>query len=397
MELISNKAYRFLFAGGIVNGIGDRFSQVAVLTLLLNLTSSGIVVGAALAIRIVPYLLFSSVGGWLSDRFSRKKIMIITDLIRVNIALLFLFVNDANDIWIVYSALFLLAVGEAIYQPTRKSLIPRLVKKENLIKVNILEQAMLGIVLVMGSLTGGVVAFWLGSNVSFILNAASFLLAAYFISVIDIKKKVFSITSNRSFFVDIGIVWKVIRQSTILKWVLILEFLIPIGDGIFNVLISIYPVQIYHLGDLGIGLFYGALGIGLVLNFFVSRKIVGPLLLIGFVSLIGEGIAQLLVSQLSNLVVVILLVILVSFIGGIGNICFDTIVMRNADEQHHGSVFGILNTVSNVMLGLSMLGAGLLLEVLTPRKLGLIGGGVSCLIGGMLMLYLLGKKGKLFQ
>jgi hypothetical protein len=52
------KNYLRLFLAGIVNGIGDRFSQVALLALLLELTGSGLVVGIALAIRVVPFLLW---------------------------------------------------------------------------------------------------------------------------------------------------------------------------------------------------------------------------------------------------------------------------------------------------------------------------------------------------
>lgn len=61
--LAKERNYRWLFFSGLVNGIGDRFSQVAVLTMLLELTGSGLAVGGALSIRIIPYLLFSYAGG----------------------------------------------------------------------------------------------------------------------------------------------------------------------------------------------------------------------------------------------------------------------------------------------------------------------------------------------
>ena len=121
------KNYLRLFLAGIVNGIGDRFSQVALLALLLELTGSGFAVGVALAIRVVPFLLFGPLGGFLADRFSRKKILIITDLSRIAFAISFVLVNNESDIWIVYLSTFVLAAGEAIYAPARKSFIPLLV------------------------------------------------------------------------------------------------------------------------------------------------------------------------------------------------------------------------------------------------------------------------------
>ncbi|EIJ79344.1 hypothetical protein PB1_17344 [Bacillus methanolicus PB1] len=68
--LHKEKKYVRLFLAGIVNGIGDRFSQVALLALLLELTDSGFAVGIALAIRVVPFLIFGPFGGFLADRLS---------------------------------------------------------------------------------------------------------------------------------------------------------------------------------------------------------------------------------------------------------------------------------------------------------------------------------------
>ncbi|WP_306792891.1 MFS transporter [Neobacillus paridis] len=79
----------------------------------------------------MPYLIFAPIGGRLADRFSRKNILVTTDLVRIVFALSFLMVHGKEDLWIVYVSTFMLAAGEAIYSPTRKSAIPQLVYKEN--------------------------------------------------------------------------------------------------------------------------------------------------------------------------------------------------------------------------------------------------------------------------
>lgn len=170
-------SYRRLFAAGLVNGIGDRFSQVAVLGMLLSLTGSGLAVGLTFAIRLVPYLVFGPIGGWLADRFTKKSIMLFTDAIRIFFALTPLLVRDVGNVWIIYVSSFALSAGEAIYAPARMSLIPRLVRRENLLAVNSLEQAMTGFVLIGGSVTGGILAAAVGGQVSFVLNAVSFLVS----------------------------------------------------------------------------------------------------------------------------------------------------------------------------------------------------------------------------
>jgi hypothetical protein len=61
------KNYQKLFLSGTINGLGNRFSQVAIFTLLYQMTGSGMAIGIFLAVRMVPFLLFGPIGGiWIS-------------------------------------------------------------------------------------------------------------------------------------------------------------------------------------------------------------------------------------------------------------------------------------------------------------------------------------------
>ncbi|WML48074.1 hypothetical protein RCG23_22755 [Neobacillus sp. PS3-34] len=87
--------------------------------------------------------------------------MFTTDFIRAIIAISFLFINTADDMWIVYTGSFLLSSGEALYGPARKAGIPAIVQTGRIKEVNSWEQVSLGFVLIIGALSGGVVAFLL--------------------------------------------------------------------------------------------------------------------------------------------------------------------------------------------------------------------------------------------
>ncbi|RKO63678.1 MFS transporter [Caldibacillus debilis] len=370
------KNYFKLFLAGIVNGIGDRFSQVALLALLLELTGSGRAVGLALAIRVVPSFLFGPLGGFLADRFSRKKILMITDLSRIAFAVSFVLADDRSDLWMVYLGTFALAAGEAIYAPARKSFIPLLVKKENIIKINSMEQVMVGAVLIAGSFSGGMAAFFFGPDLTFWLNGLSFLLAAAIIySIPDanpnrpVRKK-----GESDILHSLKTVKKFMAASAPLSIAFLFEFIVPLFNGIDNVLISVYAVQEFHLGDLGVGLFYGALGIGLMLSSIIARRLHRLLLFAGLAALLFEGLFHMILSQVSLVPLACILYISVSFASGICNTCFDSIVMKEMPREHQGFVFGILTTVSNTLIGISMFAAGILLEAVPNRMLGLIGG-----------------------
>lgn len=374
--VVGEKQYRKLFLAGVVNGIGDRFSSVAVLAMLLQVTGSGLAVGMTLAIRLIPYIFFGPLGGWLADRFSRKVILITTDLLRIVFALSFLFVHSKEDLWLVYVSSFILAAGEAVYAPARKSAIPLLVKQEQLVKVNSLEQVMIGIVLIGGAFSGGIVASIFGAHITFWFNAASFLGAAIILSTITFPEKEkqvndeMKLEKQTQWFVFKRVIW----MSLPVQILFICEIMLAFMNGIDNVLISVYAVNEYGLGDVGVGFFYGALGIGLTLSYSVANRLRKNFFVTGLLCLMLEGIFLLLLSRTHFVIFAFLLFCGAAFMSGIGNACFDTILMKEIPVQYQGTMFGLLATIGNTILGISMFLSGLALHYLTPRSMGMIGG-----------------------
>ncbi|GGF12699.1 MFS transporter [Halobacillus andaensis] len=376
-------SYLYLFRAGIVNGIGDRFSQVAVLALVLEITGSGLLVGLVMGIRVVPYLIFSLLGGKLADRFNRRMLMIVTDLIRFPFALIFLFVESSEQLWILYVGVAVLACGEAFYQPVRKSTIGSIVKKNQLAKVNALEQVIVGVVLILGSISGGVVAFFLGEKVSFILNAVTFLVAAWFL------KKLPDTPSTSSNIKEEAGVEKSWNQVGFVVWtVIIIQLLTPVTDGIFNVLISLYGAETFQLGDLGIGLLYGALGAGLVLSFYITSLIKKRMLSLAVMAVGMEGAMQITASVSPSIWLAACLFVLISAVGGVSAACLDTIVMSRTKPEHQGRVFGLLESLTNTQLGLAMLAAGILVDLYSPRWVGMIGGMLNIAIAALCVIFL---------
>lgn len=373
--LKKEKHYQKLFIAGIVNGVGDRFSSVAVLAMVIQLTGSGVSAGITLAVRMVPFLVFGPIGGKLADHFSRKNILITTDLIRIVFALSFLFVQTKGDLWIVYVSSFVLAAGEAIYTPARKSTIPLLINKKHIVTVNGLEQALSGIVLIGGAISGGLVASVFGSGMTFWLNAASFLGAAVLISTIPFpKRNLVNIANQHQKERVFHIFKKVIKMSAPVQIVFLWDILIATMNGIDNVLISVYAVNEYHLGDMGVGLFYGALGMGVTISSFVSNRLRKHFLMTGLGCLIVEGVFLLFLSRIHFVVLAVFIFFSLAFFSGIGNACFDTILMKEIPAKHQGTMFGLFTTISNPILGLSMMVSGAALEYMKPRTLGFIGG-----------------------
>src|SRR6188474_3680823 len=89
--LRSNRSFRQLWLGQVVSQMGDWFDTIALYTIILTLTGSGRDVGLLLVARFVPSFLFGPLAGVVADRFSRQKIMIVSDVLRAVVVLGFLF------------------------------------------------------------------------------------------------------------------------------------------------------------------------------------------------------------------------------------------------------------------------------------------------------------------
>jgi MFS family permease len=367
--------YRKLFFAGIINGIGDRFSQVALLTLILQMTGSGLSVGITLALRMLPFLFLGPFSSVIAARLSRKRLLIYTDFSRAFIALSFLWIDSPNDMWIIYVGSFLLASGEALYSPTRRASIPSIISRENMKQVNSWEQVLLGFVLIIGALTGGLVSFTFGAKAAFTINILSFLIAGLIITTmpsleVQSKKEVVKESDN----VKMAYLFSLVTSSPLLLLLVSIDFVIPLTNGIENVLLSVYAIETFDAADLGVGVLYSVLGTGLIISPIITKRIKGHYLLFAFTCMMMEGIILLLISQSQSFAFVILLFGVLTIFAGVGNTLLDTVVMETVPLRFQGLYFGISATIANSLLGLSMFITGVLLELFQPRTMGVING-----------------------
>lgn len=382
------KSYRKLFLAGIINGIGDRFSQVALLTLILQMTGSGLSVGITMALRMIPFLLFSPLSGKLAAKFERKKVLIITDLSRALIALSFLVIDDARDMWIVYASSFLLASGEAVYSPIRKSSIPAIVSAKSLKNINAWEQVLTGFVLVIGAFSGGVVSYFLGAKAAFFINILSFVGAGWILSTLprlEPRQSTAELSGNKS--VNYKKLFPILASTSFLMMLLLFESVIPLINGIENVLLSVYAVETFAKADLGVGIFYSVLGAGLVISPIFTKMIKSKFLLFSFLCIIGEGLFLTAVSQTQFFLLAALFFGMTAIFSGVGNALLDTVAMETIPAKWHGLYFGLTATISNTMIGISMFLSGVVLEWFDPRDLGLFGGIMYIFAGSMFLLW----------
>jgi MFS family permease len=171
--LKTNRNYRWTWSGQVVSEIGDHFNNVAVFSLALANTRSGLVVTGIMLSRAIPAVLAGPVAGVVLDRLDRKRIMIASDLIRAVVAIGFILAIPRSETSLLYLLSALLMFASPFFTSGRSAILPTIANKEELHTANSLTQTTQWMTLTIGAFLGGTTVVQFGYKWAFAFNALS--------------------------------------------------------------------------------------------------------------------------------------------------------------------------------------------------------------------------------
>lgn len=178
---LRNRDFRLLFTGRFVSLLGDGAFLVAVAWEAYTLSNSPTalsLLGVALTVPLIALLL---IGGVVSDRNDRRRVMMIADLVRAAALAVLgaLAVAGALQLWemVVIAAVY--GGAEAFFDPASDAILPQIVEESELVRANALEQMVRPLALRMaGPAIGGLLIGLLGTGAAFLADGATFLVSA---------------------------------------------------------------------------------------------------------------------------------------------------------------------------------------------------------------------------
>ena len=390
-----NPNFRRLWIAQIVSENGDWFYTLAIYSLLLDLTGKASSIALALVLQVLPHTLLGPLSGMVNDRFSRRKIMIATDLLRMVIVACMLLVRSRGSVWVIYPLLFLETVMVAFFEPARSAVIPNVVAEGDVIVANTLSSATWSFDLAIGSVLGGIVAAWLGRDAVFVLNALSFAVSALLISRMHFVES-HADEANRH-PEDQGAGWSSIRAGfryiandpklaavvslkagvSILgaSWVLL-----PVmGERVFPVAIA--GISHARAALFGMSLLMGGRGVGALLGPLFASHWTGQResslrlgVLLGFI--LG-GIGYLLLSGAHNIWVAFAVIVLAHSGTSTVWVFSTTLLHLNTEDRFLGRIFGADLAISMFVLAAASWVAGQALDSgVSPRTVA-VGTGIA--------------------
>jgi len=168
--------YRRYFAGQIVSLSGNWMQMVAEVWLVLSLTGSGVAVGMTTALQFLPILLFGAWGGVLADRFSKRRLLIVTQALMAlpAIALFAVTTSGAVEVWMVLALVFVRGTVNAVDNPTRQSFAIEMVGPDRVVNAVSLNSVLIHAARLVGPAIAGILIATVGIAPCFALNALSF-------------------------------------------------------------------------------------------------------------------------------------------------------------------------------------------------------------------------------
>jgi MFS family permease len=386
LRSLHNRTFRWLWASGLLMGFGNWMQRLTIGWLVLDQTGSVFLTAVSFAIRSAPNLVFGPISGAIADRYSRRRVLMITAGVKglIAVGLWLLALQPDVFIWGVMALVALAGVTSAFELPSQQALAVDVVGRRNAANGVAMLSVAMRAVGAAGALIGGVLIVSLGVGSVFFLCGLAFAAGGLAVSRVIVDQPTASIERAgqgaigliRSTFGGIRLMLGIPIVATLLMFAMVVEVL---GFTYQTVMPSLAE-DVLGVGAVGLGALTAMAAIGglagsvliTLLSDFGRKGVIA----IGIIILYGFGLIALGVSELFPLSLLIVAAV------GIMASSFDalqwTMLMENVPDDMRGRAMGgwifaigfgwagslelgIIAEVYSVGWALSVNGVGLLL------------------------------------
>jgi MFS family permease len=403
MQLLRrNQSFRRLWIGQVISELGNWFNFIAALGLVRVVSNAAPEVTTLILIcRQVPLTLFSPLAGAFVDRWSRRMVMIVTDILRVIVALGFLLVRRPEDLWIAYLCTALLSFFGTFFEAAKNAAVPNITGERDLLAGNALMFSSRFLLMSLGAALGGWASSNVGYHLAFIINAVSFLFSAYSVWLVpdeETRQAPVAVVENKrrslysGYWTDIREGWSYIVTHAPVATILLVNIVWAIGGGAILLIMDrlgafVFVGQYGMNADLAIGVLYFANGLGLFVGMMIARR-VGlyfemkrrTIAYIGW-SLVIQGIFFALMGLMPSLFLASLMLFISRVLLGAEFAVQETLLMRLVPDNLRGRVSTTDRAGEMLIWSLSTVVAGWSLYAITSRTLTVVAGLLSGIAG----------------
>lgn len=355
--LNSNHDFAKLWAAQLVSLLGDWFSTIVVSALIITYTQGtgyqGIAVSGFLIARMLPPLLMRPWAGVLADRFDRKRLLIVSDLLRAVAVLGLLFASQSPEyLPLIYVIVIVQFMISSVFEPARNAIMPSVLYRHQLIIGNTLSSVTWSAMLAIGAISGGLVAEIFGTQMALLIDASTFVVSALLVMWIVIPE------SPRS---EIGQQPREVTDKSERTFMDGLRYLrrhpetaaalfVKAGQSITSAdtLLIFFGTQVFVLGDQGItsmAILWAAFGLGAIIGPLIANRFSDDSVM-ALRRLIGAGFALIALGWLfwglAPSLEFLALAVVVRAMGGSINWTYSSVIIQQqVHDEYLGRMFSL--------------------------------------------------------
>lgn len=381
--VLKNRSFLVLWLGQVFSQTADKLVFILLVSIVGELSTSSTVMSTSLALHAAPSVLLGAFAGVLVDRWDKRWVMIVTNVLRAVFVIL-LGVWGHQDVAIAVALAFLVACAAQPFIPAEGATIPLVVKREHLLQANSLfATTMIGSIIVAFTL-GEPLVQWVGTSWASITTGVGFMISVGFLYFVRYQHTDQRAAHHEPFLDQLRAGFSYIRRTAPIRqtlWQQVALFAMFAAMSVLAIIFAKNELQTnfsWFLAMAGIGMGAGSWVLGhfghgwnqnavVVSGFFASAAVLGVLALLGAdMVVVAFGVACLL-GAASSLVAVPL----------------QTRLQELVSEELRGKVFGAQNMVLNIATTVPIAAAGFLVDGLGLRTVIALTGGLMAIAGGL--------------
>ncbi len=355
-ELFKNENFTLLSIGGFISSIGDYLYNIGVTVYIYSLTKS---VGAVALMWLsrgvlrIPMLYLS---GLIADSYNKKRVIMVTNLVSVIFAFLFIFINEQR-LWLVYILAFILQSLNDIDVSSETAILPELVSKEELSYSNSIFSFLQSTSVFLSPAIGGVLYKLYGSNILFTINAISFLIAGVLFSLIKYDFIKSDKAATRSGIIKSGIEgYKIFSRYSSVKTVFIIMSIFAVLGRFYETYKVAVSDILLNLNPEGIIYFSYALALGgLSVPFMVKVLSKKNHITLFTLSTVIIGISYIIFGYSQSFIITFGILIILGLAQNLQGIYSSTIIQNSIPKEYLGRVFSFYKILLTLFAILGLL------------------------------------------
>ncbi len=393
-RVVRSRTYFPLWLSQLLSAFGDTLHYVAIIVLVFQMTGRGLAVVGLVVAEILPVLLLGPIAGVVIDRFSRKGVLIGSDLVRAGLALSLVWPQGTAHVYMVAAGL---AAGNACFNPAVQAVTPAITSEDDRLAANSVAWSTGRLVQILASGVAGAVISLVGTEGAFTLNAATFLASAALLVRLHVPlhAKFLGVEAGRKlggYLADAQAGLRYAVRDPFVSRLLPVQALASFATGATSALLVVLSERHLGLPPSAFAWLIGAIGVG---------ALVGPLIPNAlardyrdarwlFVPYVVRGIGDVLLAVFTPLPFALLILFVYGLNTSTGMVVFGSTVQGAVPDQIRGRVFALLDVTWSAMRLLSLGLGGLAVDAVGVRAVFWTGGALLAL-AGLMGMALLGR------